>query len=90
MQENEFSVVWTFSLAFEKRQKYILKDVLAYYLNIFHSIENQVTMILSCVLSPSTCQDAFVLLLSGHTFEKDSKDLEQKNVLLLQYPDSFL
>lgn len=67
---------------------YILKDVLADYLNIFHSIENQVTVILSCVLSPSVCQDASVLLLSGHTFGKDSKDLEEKNLLLLWYPDS--
>lgn len=54
-----------------------MKDVLADYLNIFKSVENQITEILSCVLSPSICQDPSVLLLSGHTFEKGFKGLKR-------------
>lgn len=55
----------------------VLKDVLDDYLNIFQSTENQVTVILNCVLSPSICQDPSVLLLSGHTSEKRFEGLKR-------------
>lgn len=66
-----------------------MKDLLANYLNVFQSIENQITEIPSCVLSSSGCQDPSVLVLSGHAFEKGFlKDLEETNLLLVWHPDS--
>lgn len=62
--------------------------MLADYLNIFQSIENQVTVILSCVLSPPICQDPSVLLLLFQKvipLKKYSKDFNKSTISLVSW-----